>query len=96
MAGRHAGSRKRGQRGSDAPDGGEIYLEYTTVGAQMRAVAIDAASGIEVTVFGPAKVLRDELGRLAVRKLQRRLASQDEKNDADRPAPNDTGTSRLV
>jgi hypothetical protein len=63
--------------GLDTPAPGEIYLEYTVVGAQMRAVAIDATTGIEVTVFGPARVPRDELGRLAVRKLQRRIEQGD-------------------
>ncbi|MCG8321150.1 MAG: hypothetical protein MI921_16725 [Cytophagales bacterium] len=60
-------------RSDDPPRAGEIYIEYTIVGAQLRAVAIDAASGVEVSVFGPAKMHRDDLGQLAVRKLERRL-----------------------
>jgi len=60
----------------DDPVAGEIYIEYRLIGGQQRADAIDPVTGIEVTVFGPAKVPRDELGRLAVRKLMRRLEGE--------------------
>lgn len=59
--------------GEASPRAGEIYIEFFRYGAQLRAVAVDAATGIEVTVFGPSHVPQDELGRLAVRKLYRRL-----------------------
>lgn len=68
-------NRARVGKPDDPPRAGEIYLEYTILGAQLRAVAIDAASGVEVVVFGPAKMNRDDLGQLAVRKLERRLGS---------------------
>lgn len=66
---------RRDEPDRDAPRGGEFYIEYRLIGAQQRADAIDPVTGIEVTVFGPANVPRDDLGRLAVRKLQRRLAA---------------------
>ena len=56
-----------------APKAGEIYIEFFTIGAQTKAVAVDAATGVEVTVFGPNAVSRQELQNLAVRKLKRRL-----------------------
>lgn len=56
------------------PVPGEVYIEYMTHGGQLRAVAVDAASGVEVTVFGPSSTVPDDLGRIAVRKLARRLA----------------------
>ena len=37
--------------------------------------AIDAVTGIEVTVIGPVKAARADLQRLALRKLQARLAA---------------------
>ena len=63
----------RGGAGA-APRAGEVYIEFTRHGAQLRAVAVDAATGVEVTVFGPASIARNDLARIAVRKLERRLA----------------------
>jgi hypothetical protein len=59
------------------PAPGEVYLEYLAIGGQLRVVAIDAATGLEVTVFGPASIDPDELGRIAARKLARRLGRDD-------------------
>lgn len=56
-----------------APKAGEIYLEFFTIGQQTKAVAVDATTGVEVSVFGPATVSRQELQNLAVRKLKRRI-----------------------
>ncbi|WP_207903732.1 DUF6898 family protein [Tepidamorphus gemmatus] len=56
------------------PRPGEIYIEFSHHGTQLRAVAVDAGTGVEVTVFGPASVSRHDLARIAVRKLERRLA----------------------
>lgn len=55
----------------------EIYLEYRRIGAQLKVSAIDSLTGVEVSTFGPASVGEQELGRLAVRKLRRRLAQID-------------------
>ncbi|SNY93085.1 hypothetical protein SAMN04515647_3358 [Cohaesibacter sp. ES.047] len=56
-----------------SPNAGEIYIEFFVIGPQMKAVAVDAATGVEVTVFGPKTVSRLELQNLAVRKLKMRL-----------------------
>lgn len=78
MALRRRGARRR-LPGAAAPDGtplpGEVYLEYRFVGDLLRVAAIDAETGTEVSVFGPSSVSRDELGRIAARKLARRLAA---------------------
>lgn len=50
-----------------------VFFEFTVVGAQMKAAAIDEATGVEVSVFGPASVPRGDLERLALRKLLKRL-----------------------
>jgi hypothetical protein len=61
---------------SREPRPGEIYLEFRQVGQQVKVVAIDAATGIEVSVFGPASTSQSDLQRLAVRKLKRRLEQE--------------------
>ncbi|MCX2723304.1 DUF6898 family protein [Roseibium salinum] len=58
------------------PRPGEIYLEFRPVGHQVQVTAIDAATGIEVSIFGPASASREDLKRVAVRKLQRRIAQE--------------------
>ena len=63
---------------SDEPQSGEIYLEFRPVGQQVKVTAIDAATGIEVSTFGPASAAQSDLKRIAVRKLQRRLAREAE------------------
>lgn len=52
----------------------EVLFELTKLGPYVKVVAIDAATGIEVSVMGPVTAPRTELQRLALRKLERRLA----------------------
>ncbi len=59
---------------SREPRPGEIYLEFHQVGQQVKVTAIDAATGIEVSTFGPVSVAQEDLKRVAVRKLKRRVA----------------------
>jgi hypothetical protein len=54
----------------------EVYFEITLVGATAKVAAIDAASGTEVSVFGPAHAAETELKRLAVAKLRARIARE--------------------
>lgn len=56
----------------------EILFELTAVGGAVRVVAIDAATGIEVTIMGPTTAPRAALQRLAAQKLERRLAREGE------------------
>lgn len=59
-----------------APDfrPGDVYFEYVTVGVTARIAAIHEATGIEVSALGPANAARADLERLALRKLQMKLA----------------------
>jgi hypothetical protein len=57
---------------------GEVYFEFTQVGASVRVAAIDGATGIEVTVVGPASAAARDLERLALAKLKARLAKERE------------------
>jgi hypothetical protein len=59
--------------GADRQDGREVLFEFTQIGAAVRVAAIDAASGVEVTVMGPASATRGDLQRLALGKLKARL-----------------------
>ena len=55
---------------------GEVYFEFTAVGAVVRVAAIDAATGVEVIVMGPASASAADLKRLALAKLKARLAAE--------------------
>ena len=60
------------------PDTGqrEVLFEFTAIGPAVKVVAIDAATGTEVSVMGPVHASRADLQRLAVAKLNVRLAAQ--------------------
>jgi len=51
----------------------EVLFEFKQIGAVIRVAAIDSATGIEVTVMGPAAASRSDLQRLALGKLKARL-----------------------
>ena len=53
----------------------EVYFEFTTVGRSVKVSAIDAATGLEVSVVAPATAAQADLRRLALQKLKARLAS---------------------
>jgi hypothetical protein len=52
----------------------DVYFEFTAIGPTVKVVAIDAATGIEVSVIGPANAAQSDLERLALSKLRARLA----------------------
>jgi hypothetical protein len=52
----------------------EVYFEFTAIGTTVKVVAIDAATGTEVSVIGPASAAQSDLERLALAKLRKRLA----------------------
>ncbi|WP_271201339.1 DUF6898 family protein [Methylopila turkensis] len=52
---------------------GETLFEITIIGAAARCAAIDAATGVEVVVTGPANAAETHLKTLALRKLRARL-----------------------
>lgn len=80
--------------GSDRVSGpnGEIYIEYKQLGQAMKVIAVDAATGVEVTIMGPASAAQTDLQRVAVRKLQAQLekdAGEGGSGTADPDAPDD-------
>ena len=48
----------------------EILIEIVTIGAYAKVAAIDAATGMEVSITGPADADRATLEAAAIRKLQ--------------------------
>ena len=61
-----------------AEAGGEVYFELTKVGGSVKVVAIDATTGVEVTVIGPATAAPSHLQQLALAKLKARIAREGE------------------
>ena len=51
----------------------EVYFEFTAIGGSVKVAAIDAATGIEVSVIGPSSASQSDLERLALGKLKARL-----------------------
>ena len=59
-------------------DKSEVYFEITVIGATAKVVAIDAATGVEVTAIGPAKASLADLKQLALSKLKLAIARESE------------------
>ena len=51
----------------------EIYIEMKRIGSIMKVNAIDAKTGIEVSIQGPANTSKAHLEKIAVNKLKFRL-----------------------
>lgn len=60
-----------------APGGGNsgstVYFEHTRIGVYAKVAAIDAESGAEVSIMGPASADPRMLEQAALRKLDARL-----------------------
>ncbi len=60
----------------DTEQPGEYLIEFYRVGNSVRVSAIDPVTGMEVQIVGPANIGREELTRVAVRKLQYVMAKK--------------------
>jgi len=49
---------------------GEAIVEFRRVGAALKAIAVDPATGTEVSMVCDPRLSQQELARLAVQKLQ--------------------------
>ncbi len=58
-----------------AAEDGEVLFEFTAIGRSVKVSAVHAATGVEVSVVGPASASRADLQRLALQKLKARLAA---------------------
>ena len=54
----------------------EVYFEFTAIGGTVKVAAIDATTGTEVTIMGPASAAQADLEQLALAKLKARLARE--------------------
>jgi hypothetical protein len=57
-------------------DDGEVFFEFAAIGRTVKVSAIDATTGVEVSVVAPATAARADLQRLALQKLKARLAAK--------------------
>ncbi|MGI9385421.1 MAG: DUF6898 family protein [Methyloligellaceae bacterium] len=62
--------------GAQAPQSGEIYLQFQQIGKAIKVIAVDAVTGTEVAVMGPTSASQSDLAALAVRKLETRLRKE--------------------
>ena len=60
----------KGAKHGAAEDGREIYLEFFPVGNSVKVVAVDAATGVEVSIVGPTTAARRTLEQNVIRKLK--------------------------
>ncbi len=63
----------------------DTIIEFTRVGGQIRAAAVDVATGAEAVVFGPVSAAQADLERLALNKL--RYVMEGRPGDAAHPRP---------
>lgn len=52
----------------------EYLLEFLPVGNAVKVSAVDAVTGTEVSIVGPANASEEQLSRVAIRKLEYVLA----------------------
>ncbi|MBX3454001.1 hypothetical protein [Ferrovibrio sp.] len=48
----------------------QAIIEFRRVGSVLKVIAVDPATGIEVSMVGDPRYSQQELGRLAARKLR--------------------------
>ena len=68
---------------------GEVFFEFTQMGAQMRVAAIDAATATEVVVIAPLSATKLQMQTLALAKLKRKL--EEPATETPPPAPPSRG-----
>lgn len=65
----------------------EIYIEYKQVGQAMKVTAIDAETGMEVVIMGPASAAQAHLQKIAIQKLEMQLKKHSEQQPDEEPRP---------
>ena len=75
-----------------------FYLEFLTMGKQVKVMAIDPETGIEVSIIAPESASQAEMTNVAVEKLKRRIAKEAEQEvgKAVKRPNNDPGPGILV
>jgi len=70
---------------------GEAYVEFKQVGQAMKVTAVDAETGTEVVIMGPASASQNDLQRVALQKLKAQV-NKAKSNDQSDPEDNSGGT----
>lgn len=70
---------------SDREQAGDVIFEITRIGEAQRVAAIDVATGIEVVIQAPANAALADVRALALRKLEKALAGDEEAPPPQRP-----------
>jgi len=65
----------------------EIYIEYKQVGQAMKVTAVDAETGLEVVIMGPASAAQTHLQKIAVQKLEMQLKKDSDQPEEEPPSP---------
>ena len=73
---------------------GEVYIEYKQVGQTMKVTAVDAATGLEVVIMGPASAAHAHLQKVAVDKLQMQLKKAESEAESDDVEDKEQGPSK--
>ncbi len=53
--------------------GSEVYIEMIRLGTIVKVNAVDANTGVEVSIQGPASTSQEQLKKIAIDKLHYRL-----------------------
>ena len=76
------------------PAVGEVLFEITLAGGSAKVVAIDAVSGIEVTVICPSNTPKPVMQQAGINKLRYVLAKQKSTTESTTPQKETPGSSR--
>lgn len=61
--------------------GDAFYIEFVTLGGQVKVTAIDPETACEVSIVAPTTASQSDMSRLAVQKLKLRIARESVKTD---------------
>ena len=71
-------ARRDNRNPGQAQGPGEVYIETQRIGSFVKVSAIDAKTGIEVSIQGPASATQKELETIAVNKLKYVMAKKNQ------------------
>ena len=69
-------ARRDNRNPGQAQSPGEVYIETQRIGSFVKVSAIDANTGIEVSIQGPASATQNELETIAINKLKYVMAKK--------------------
>ncbi len=62
---------------------GEVYIEFKQIGQAIKVTAVDAATGLEVIIMGPASAAQTHLQKVAIDKLKMQMKKAEAEPEAD-------------